>query len=193
MPAHVDPNASHSCVYRCRMLSEQCWLSGWLSVLNKSQTVSPAKHPHTITPLPPCFTVGTTHAEIIRSPTLRLTKTRRLEPKISNLDSSDQRTDLHQSNVNCSCFLTQENLFFLLVLVVVSLQQFDPEGMIHAVYSEQLMLSVTWTLWSIYLRLVTLMNVSSTAEVISIPVAVLMRASLIKAIAIFRIDLHVLK
>ena len=32
---------------------------------NKSQTVSPAKHPHNITPPPPCFMVGTTHAEII--------------------------------------------------------------------------------------------------------------------------------
>ena len=27
---------------------------------------SHAKHPHTITPPPPCFTVGNTHAEIIR-------------------------------------------------------------------------------------------------------------------------------
>uniref|UniRef100_A0A8C7MN41 Multiple PDZ domain crumbs cell polarity complex component n=1 Tax=Oncorhynchus kisutch TaxID=8019 RepID=A0A8C7MN41_ONCKI len=40
-----------------------------LTFLNKSQTVSPAKHPHTITPPPPCFMVGNTHAEIIRSPT----------------------------------------------------------------------------------------------------------------------------
>ena len=32
----------------------------------KNKSVSPAKHPHTITPPPPCFTVGTTHAEIIR-------------------------------------------------------------------------------------------------------------------------------
>ena len=29
------------------------------SALNKSLTVSPAKHPHTIKPPPPCFTVGT--------------------------------------------------------------------------------------------------------------------------------------
>ena len=54
------------------------------------KTVSPAKHPHTITPPPQCFTVGTTHVETIRSPLLRLTKTRQVEPKISNLDSSDQ-------------------------------------------------------------------------------------------------------
>ena len=56
---------------------------------SKSQTVSPAKHPHTIPPPPPCFTVGTTHAEIIRSPTLCLKNTCRLEPKISHLDWSD--------------------------------------------------------------------------------------------------------
>ena len=78
--------------------------------------MSPAKHPHAITPPPPpCFTVGTTHAEIIRSPTLRLTKTWRLEPKISNLDSSDQRTDFHRSNVHYSWFLLQASLFFLSV------------------------------------------------------------------------------
>ena len=71
--------------------------------------MSPAKYP--ITPHPPCFTVGTTHAEIIHSPTLHLTKTRRLEPNNSNLDSSDQRTDFHQSNVHCSCFLVQASLF----------------------------------------------------------------------------------
>ena len=84
---------------------------GWLWRTFKWRT----KHPHTITPPPPCFTVGTIHAENIRSPTLRLTKTRRLEPKITNLDSSDQRTDFHRSNVRCSCFLAQASLFFLLV------------------------------------------------------------------------------
>ena len=34
--------------------------------LNNPPTVSPAKHPHTITPPPPCFTVGTRHVESIR-------------------------------------------------------------------------------------------------------------------------------
>uniref|UniRef100_A0A673X873 PATJ crumbs cell polarity complex component n=1 Tax=Salmo trutta TaxID=8032 RepID=A0A673X873_SALTR len=61
--------------------------------------VSPAKHP---TPPPPYFTVGTTHAEIIHSPTLRLTKTWRLEPKILNLDSSDQTTDFGLMAIACS-------------------------------------------------------------------------------------------
>jgi hypothetical protein len=37
--------------------------------------------PSRITP-PPCFTMGTTHAEIVRSPTLHLTKTRRVEPNV---------------------------------------------------------------------------------------------------------------
>jgi hypothetical protein len=36
-----------------------------------------------------------------------------LEPEISHLDSSDQRTDFHRSNVRCSCFLAQASLFFL--------------------------------------------------------------------------------
>ena len=42
-------------------------------------------------------------------------KTQRLEPKISDLDSSDQSTDFHRSNVRCSCFLAQASLFLLLV------------------------------------------------------------------------------
>ena len=45
----------------------------------------------------------------------RLINTWWLEPKISNLDSSNQRTDFHRSNIHCSCFLAQESLFFLLV------------------------------------------------------------------------------
>jgi hypothetical protein len=57
----------------------------------------------------------TKHVEIISSPTLILTKTQWLEPKISNLDSSDQRTDFHRSNVHCSCFFTQASLFLSLV------------------------------------------------------------------------------
>jgi hypothetical protein len=51
-------------------------------------SASPEKHPHNVTP----------PAEIIRSPTPHLTKTERLEPKISNLDSN-QRTDFHWSDL----------------------------------------------------------------------------------------------
>ena len=46
-------------------------------------TVSPAKHPHNITPPLPCFTVGNTHVEIIRSPFIRLTKTHQTKGQIS--------------------------------------------------------------------------------------------------------------
>jgi hypothetical protein len=77
--------------------------------------VSPVIHSHAITPPPPCFTVGTTHAEIICSPTLLLTKTQWLELKIKHVDSSDKLTYFHQSNVHCLCFLAQAGLFLLLV------------------------------------------------------------------------------
>ena len=53
----------------------------------------------------------------------------------------DQRTNFHQSNVHCSCFLAQASLFFLLVsLVVVFMQQFVHGCLIHTGSSEQLML-----------------------------------------------------
>ena len=83
--------------------------------LNSKLDIVTSKAPHTITPPRPCIMVGTTKAEIIHSPTLPLTKTRRLEPKLSNLDSTDQRTDFHRSNVHCLCFLAHASFFFLLV------------------------------------------------------------------------------
>ena len=91
--------------------------------------VSPAKHPYNITLPPPCFTVGITHAEIISSPILHLTKTRWLEPKIANLDSSDQRTDFHRSNVHCSSFLAQVKQVssYWCPLVVAAIRPWRPD------------------------------------------------------------------
>ena len=72
-------------------------------------TVSPAKHHHTT------LLHGGNHIWSSSVHLLCLSKTRRLKPKISNLDSTDQRTDFHLSNVHCLCFFTQASLFLLLV------------------------------------------------------------------------------
>ena len=139
--------------YRCRML----WLPCWLSVpciLNKSLLLSPAKHPHTIRLPLPFFTVKTTHADIIYSPTLHLTKTTRLEPKISNLDSSDQRTDFHWSNVHSSCCLAQASPLFLLVAFstgfFAAIQPWRPDSR-SLIWTVDVEMCLLLELWIIYL------------------------------------------
>ena len=135
------------------------------------------------------------HAEIIRSPTLRLTKTWQMEPKISNLDSSDQRTDFHWSNVHCLCFLAKARLFFLLVSFSSDfLHQFHHEGLILAVSSEQLILrclllelceAFIWAAISEAGKSNELILCSRGNSRSSFPMAVLLKASYIVALYVF--------
>ena len=159
--------------------------------------MSAAKHPHTITCSLPCVTVRTTHAVIICSPTLCFTKTGQLEPKISHLDSSDQRTDFHRSNVYCSCFLAQASLFFLLVSFssgcFAAIQPWRPDShsLLWTVDVDMCLLpelceAFIWAAIGGAINSNELILCSRGNSASSFPVAVLMRASVI--IALFFCD-----
>ena len=134
--------------------------------------MSPVKHPNTITPPAPCFMVGPHHGEIIRSPTLHLTKTCQLEPNISNQIRPKDRFPPVLMSIASFSWPKQVSSYYWCPLVVVFLPQFNYEGLIHAVFSEQLMLRCVCYLNSVKHLFglqskvqLNLMNLSSEAEV----------------------------
>ena len=140
--------------------------------------MSPEKHPHTITPPPPCFTVGTTHEEIIRS----------LLYVSQRQGSCNQKSQIwtHQTtgqistglmSIACVSWPKQVSSYYWLI-----------EGLIDKVSSEQLMLRCVcylncelfiWAAISEGGNTNELNLCSSSNSGSFFPVAVFMRASLI--------------
>ena len=56
---------------------------------------------------PPYFTVGTTHAALMHSPTLHLKKALQCGPNLSNLESSVHQMDFYSSDIQFLCFFAQ--------------------------------------------------------------------------------------
>lgn len=126
------------------------------SVLYKSLTLSPAKQPHTISVPPPCLIVGTTLREIGQSFSCScLWNTRQLEPKIYNLDSSDQRTDMPWSVIHR---MARSSFLW-------AIQPWNPHEVLWTVDVEMCFLVKLWETFIWTPMLVTLMNLPSEAEV----------------------------
>ena len=96
--SYANPMGWHVAAGCCGSHAGSVWLQFW---------INPQQCHQRSTPTPSHLLL---HASRLHSPFLRRIKTRQVEPKISNLDKSDQSTDFHWSNVHSLCFLAQTHL-----------------------------------------------------------------------------------
>ena len=160
------------------MACQPCWFSlPW--ILNKSPTVSSAKHLHNITPPPPCCMVGTTHVETICSSFSASHKEMTSGTKNLKFWHINKSTDFHCSSVHSLCFLAQRPLFIFLLFLCngsnstkrVWFTQSPLNCRCWHVFATSSLSSIyvgsnlrcCFNLW--FLGLVTLMNVFSAAEI----------------------------
>jgi hypothetical protein len=117
-PGHLMQHSYHSPSWSNSPYTASRWVGSlccWKIVPLSANQIAPECCGSHITPAPPCFTVGTTHVEIIRSPTLHLTKKHLLEPKKMQIWTHQTNGQISNSLTSIAHVSWPSQVFFLLM------------------------------------------------------------------------------